>query len=68
MKRIADLSGGRGFQADDADDLGRIYEDLGTRVATETEKREITVAFAAGGALLLVAAAALGLRATARLP
>jgi Ca-activated chloride channel family protein len=68
MARIAELSGGRGFQADDADDLGRIYEDLGTRVATETEKREITVAFAAGGALLLAAAAALGLRATARLP
>jgi Ca-activated chloride channel homolog len=68
MRRIAELSGGRAFTADDADDLGRIYEDLGSRVATETEKREITVAFAAGGAVLLLGAAAFGLRATARLP
>jgi Ca-activated chloride channel family protein len=68
MRRIAELSGGRAFEVDDADELGGLYEDLGSRVATETEKREITVAFAAGGILLLVAAAALGVRATARLP
>jgi Ca-activated chloride channel homolog len=68
MRRIAELSGGRAFEVDDADELGGLYEDLGSRVATESEKREITVAFAAGGILLLVAAAALGVRATARLP
>jgi Ca-activated chloride channel family protein len=68
MRRIAELSGGRAFEVDDADELGGLYEELGSRVATETEKREITVAFAAGGILLLVAAAALGVRATARLP
>jgi Ca-activated chloride channel homolog len=68
MRRIAELSGGRAFEVDDAGELGGLYEDLGSRVATETEKREITVAFAAGGILLLVAAAALGVRATARLP
>jgi Ca-activated chloride channel homolog len=68
MRRIAELSGGRAFEVADADELGGLYEDLGSRVATETEKREITVAFAAGGILLLVAAAALGVRATARLP
>jgi Ca-activated chloride channel family protein len=68
MRRIAELSGGRAFEVDDADELGGLYEDLGSRVATETEEREITVAFAAGGILLLVAAAALGVRATARLP
>jgi Ca-activated chloride channel family protein len=68
MRRIAALSGGRAFEVDDAGELGGLYEDLGSRVATETEEREITVAFAAGGILLLVAAAALGVRATARLP
>jgi Ca-activated chloride channel family protein len=68
MRQIAELSGGRDFQADDADDLSRIYENLGSRVATKSEEREITVAFAAGGGLLLAAAAAFGLRATARLP
>jgi Ca-activated chloride channel family protein len=68
MRRVAELSGGRAFQVDDADELAGVYEDLGTRVATEEEQREITGAFAAGGILLLAAAAAFGLRATARLP
>jgi Ca-activated chloride channel homolog len=68
MRRIAKLSGGRAFQVDDAGELGGLYEDLGSRVATEEELREITGAFAAGGIVLLMAAAALGTRATARLP
>jgi Ca-activated chloride channel homolog len=68
MRRIAELSGGRAFQVDDADELGGLYEELGSRVATEEEEREITGAFAAGGIVLLMAAAALGTRATARLP
>ncbi|MBA3261082.1 MAG: VWA domain-containing protein [Thermoleophilaceae bacterium] len=68
MRRIARLSGGQAFQAEDADDVARIYESLGSRVASQKEEREITVAFAASGGLLLAAAAALGLRGTARLP
>ena len=68
MRRIAELSGGRSFAVEDADDLAGLYRELGSRVATEKEEREITAAFAAGGALLLVAAAGLGVRATARLP
>jgi Ca-activated chloride channel homolog len=68
MRRIAELSGGRAFQVDDADELSGLYEELGSRVATEDEEREITGAFAAGGIVLLMAAAALGTRATARLP
>jgi Ca-activated chloride channel homolog len=68
MRRIAELSGGRSFAVEDADDLAGLYRELGSRVATEKEEREITAAFAAGGALLLVAAAGFGVRATARLP
>jgi Ca-activated chloride channel homolog len=68
MRRIADISGGRSFEVEDGDDLAGLYRDLGSRVATEREQREITAAFAAGGALLLVGAAGLGLRANARLP
>jgi Ca-activated chloride channel homolog len=68
MRRIAELSGGRSFAVEDADDLAGLYRELGSRVATEKEEREITAAFAAGGALLVVAAAAFGVRATARLP
>jgi hypothetical protein len=37
-------------------------------VAIKKEQREITSAFAAGGVVLLLAAAAFGLRATSRLP
>jgi Ca-activated chloride channel family protein len=68
MRRIAKLSGGRSFEVDDADELGSIYEQLGSRVATKDERREVTAAFAAGGLVLLLASVALGLRATARLP
>ncbi|HEX2415841.1 MAG TPA: VWA domain-containing protein [Thermoleophilaceae bacterium] len=68
MREIAELSGGRDYEVDDADDLGEIYEQIGTRVATKKEQREITSAFAAGGVVLLLAAAAFGLRATSRLP
>jgi Ca-activated chloride channel family protein len=68
MREIADVSGGRSFAVEDADELAGLYRDLGSRVATEKEKREITAAFAAGGALLLLGAAATGVRATARLP
>jgi Ca-activated chloride channel homolog len=68
MRRIAELSGGRAFEVDDADELSGLYEELGSRVATEEEEREITGAFAAGGIVLLMAAAALGTRAAARLP
>jgi Ca-activated chloride channel homolog len=68
MREIANASGGRSFEAENADDVSHIYETLGSRVATKKEQREITVAFAAGGGLLLAAAAAFGLRTTARLP
>jgi Ca-activated chloride channel homolog len=68
MREIAELSGGRDYEVDDADDLGEIYEQIGTRVAIKKEQREITSAFAAGGVVLLLAAAAFGLRATSRLP
>lgn len=68
MREIANVSHGRAFQAENADDVSHIYETLGSRVATKKEQREITVAFAGAGGLLLAAAAAFGLRTTARLP
>jgi Ca-activated chloride channel family protein len=68
MRQIAELSGGRSFAVEDAEDLAGLYRELGSRVSTKKEKREITAAFAGGGALLLMGAAAFGVRATARLP
>lgn len=55
LREVARLSGGRYFAAPDADDLQAVYRDLGSRVGTVRERREITSAWA-GGALALVLA------------
>ena len=68
MAEIAAASGGESFDVDDADQLDAVYERLGSQIATRPEQREITAGFAAGGMALLLAAAALSLRAGGRLP
>jgi Ca-activated chloride channel family protein len=62
MRQIAQISGGQSFNVDDADRLDDIYQQVGARVATEAEQREITAAFAAGALVLLVVGVGLGLR------
>ena len=59
---------GKTFDVAESRELDSIYEDLGSQLATRPEKREITAGFAAGGLVLLVAAAALSLRTAGRLP
>lgn len=68
MRAIARASGGRAFVADEADELETVYEDLGSRVATRKETREVTALFAGGGLVLLIGALGLGLRGAGRLP
>jgi Ca-activated chloride channel homolog len=68
MAEIAAASGGESFDVEDAEQLDAVYERLGSQIATRPEQREITAGFAAGGVALLVAAAALSLRAGSRLP
>jgi Ca-activated chloride channel family protein len=68
LKRIAQVSGGSAFTADDADELDTVYERLGSRLGTKSEKRELTAGFAGGGIVLLLAAAGLSLRQSGRLP
>jgi hypothetical protein len=46
LRQIAQLSGGRYFDTADADELSGIYEQLGSRLGSETERREVTAAFA----------------------
>ncbi len=53
LREIAQTSGGRAFTAADQSKLESIYANLGTRLSSEPQQREITAAFA-GGALLLV--------------
>jgi Ca-activated chloride channel homolog len=62
LQAIAEASGGRAFEAGDADGLAAVYERLGSQVATEREPREITAAFAGGALVLLGAGALMSLR------
>ncbi|HET9438032.1 MAG TPA: VWA domain-containing protein [Gaiellaceae bacterium] len=57
LEQIARTSGGQFFAALDAEGLGAVYEDLGSRLGTREEDREITDVFAAIAAVLLVVAA-----------
>jgi Ca-activated chloride channel homolog len=68
MARIARTSGGKTFDVSESDQLDAVYEGLGSQLATRPEKRDVTAAFAGGGLVLLVTAAALSLRAGGRLP
>lgn len=61
MREVAALSGGRAFTADTATDLSTVYRQLGSRIGTKPEKREITAAFSGGALGLLAAGAALSL-------
>ena len=56
--QIAKLTGGRSFTAGDLAALDQVYERLGSQVATEKQKLEVTNLFA-GGALALMALSAL---------
>ena len=53
---------GAAFAIGDAGELDQVYEQLGSRIGTRTEKREISVGFAAGGLLLLLGGLGTGLR------
>jgi Ca-activated chloride channel family protein len=58
---VAQLSGGKAYTADTAKDLSAVYQQLGSRIGTRDEKREITAAFSGGALALLVAGAGLSL-------
>nr|WP_246852349.1 VWA domain-containing protein [Patulibacter sp. SYSU D01012] len=62
MRQIARVSGGESFTVDDANELDKIYEQVGARVATESEQREITAWFAGAALLVLLAGVGLGVR------
>jgi Ca-activated chloride channel family protein len=68
MQQIAELSGGRSFNAQTTDQLSSIYKQLADRLGSVTRKREVTVGFAVGGLAFLLLAAATSTRWSARLP
>jgi Ca-activated chloride channel family protein len=68
MQQIAQVSGGRAFNAQSSDALSSIYRRLGSQLSTVSRKREITAAFALAGLVLLVTAAGVSVRSSGRLP
>jgi Ca-activated chloride channel family protein len=68
LRRIAQATGARFYAAPTAAQLSAVYDDLGSRVGRVKEEREITAAFAAGGAVLLLAAGAMSAFLFGRLP
>ncbi len=61
LKKIADMTRGRYFQAASADDLKQVYSVLSKQLVMETKELEITSFFAGLAALLMLASAGLSL-------
>ena len=68
LQEIARSTGGRFYQAADAQRLTEIYRNLGTRFSTRKEKQEVTAAFAGGGFVLLLAGMVAAMARGGRLP
>jgi Ca-activated chloride channel homolog len=61
LQGIADTTGGSYYRAQNADQLLGVLDDLPSRVVTQDEEREVSVAFVALGAVLAMAAVGLSL-------
>jgi Ca-activated chloride channel family protein len=68
LRAVARITRGQAYAIDEAGQLDDVYERLGSRLGSKTERRQVTAGFAAGGAVLLFAAVALSLRWAGRLP
>jgi Ca-activated chloride channel family protein len=66
LSQVAQISGGKSFDVQDADKLDAVYKSLGSQVATKNEKREITPWLAGCALALLVASSIPQLRWFAR--
>jgi Ca-activated chloride channel family protein len=61
LKQVAQATRADYFYAGNAEDLKKVYQSLGSRLSAQKKETEITALFAALGALLALAAAALSL-------
>jgi Ca-activated chloride channel family protein len=68
LQEIAEETGGQYFDAPSEDDLEAVYEAIGSQVAWEEEKQEVTAAFAGVGAFFLLVASSLSALWFGRLP
>lgn len=68
LRNISEMTQGTYFNAQDRDDLNRVYEELDRERSFEDEETEVTFAFAGLAALITMAAGGLGLLWFNRLP
>jgi Ca-activated chloride channel family protein len=66
LRDVARITDGRFAAAPTAERLKEIYRDLGSRLGTRREEREVTAAFAGAGVVLLLVASGLSLAWTRR--
>jgi Ca-activated chloride channel family protein len=68
LSDIADTTGGKAFEADSAEEIVSVFEDIGEGVGTRTEPREITDGLALAALVVAAVAAAGSLAWFARIP
>jgi Ca-activated chloride channel homolog len=68
LRRVAEVTGGRFFSSPTLAQLRAVYAELESRLGREEEWREVTVAFAAAGAIMLLLGGALSASWFRRLP
>jgi Ca-activated chloride channel homolog len=68
LRHVAQATGARFYAAPTAAQLEAVYDELGSRIGSVKKEREVTAAFAAGGAVLLLAAGAVSAFLFGRLP
>jgi Ca-activated chloride channel family protein len=68
MQQIAQVSGGRAFNAQSSGEVSSIYGRLGSQLGSVVRQREITFEFAIAGLVLLLGAAGASARWSGRLP
>jgi Ca-activated chloride channel homolog len=68
LQAISDTTGGTFTEADDAEELDSVYENLGSKIGTKDVKRQVSAGFSLAGLLLLLAGLATGIKWRGRLP
>lgn len=68
LEYVADVTGGSFFEAATGEELGSVYDDIGTSVGSEVVQVEITATFVGFALALAIAAAIASMVWTARLP
>jgi Ca-activated chloride channel family protein len=68
LRQVAETTGGSFFEAADEAALRSVYDEIGSQVGVDHEQQELTVAFTAAGALLLLLGGALSTLWFGRIP